>query len=38
MPTCFFLLCRLFIRVDDVMFRVLETRVYHQFGTTDVLR
>lgn len=38
MPTCFFALQRLFIRVDDVMFRVYDTRVYHEFGKPFVVR
>jgi len=38
MPTCFFILQRQWIRVDDVMFRVVDTRFYHQFGTQHVLR
>lgn len=38
MPTCFFALQRLFIRVDDVMFRVYDTRIYHEFGKPFVVR
>jgi hypothetical protein len=38
MPTCFFVLQRLWIRVDDVMFRVIDTRYFHQFGSNHVLR
>jgi type 2A phosphatase activator TIP41 len=38
MPSCFFALQRLFIRVDDVMFRVFETRLYHEFGKAFVVR
>jgi type 2A phosphatase activator TIP41 len=38
MPSCFFALQRLFIRVDDVMFRVFETRLYHEFGKPFVVR
>ncbi|KAJ3191669.1 hypothetical protein HK101_007516 [Irineochytrium annulatum] len=32
MPTCFLVLARLCLRVDDVVFRVWDTRVYHAFG------
>lgn len=38
MPSCFFALQRLFIRVDDVMFRVFDTRIYHEFGKPFVVR
>ncbi|KAF9954776.1 hypothetical protein BGZ72_004283 [Mortierella alpina] len=38
MPSCFFILLRFFLRVDDVLFRIYDTRVYHQFGTNSVLR
>ncbi|KAG8880264.1 hypothetical protein FRB97_000976 [Tulasnella sp. 331] len=32
MPTCFFLLSRFFLRVDNVLFRVSDTRIYHSFA------
>ncbi|KAI8812671.1 TIP41-like family-domain-containing protein [Cladochytrium replicatum] len=38
MPTCFLILGRYFLRVDKVLFRVLETRVYHCFDDDWVLR
>ncbi|RUS14972.1 TIP41-like family-domain-containing protein [Endogone sp. FLAS-F59071] len=38
MPTCFFLLQRFFLRVDEVLFRMNDTRVYHEFGSTHILR
>ena len=38
MPTCFFSLQRFFLRVDDVLFRVIEIRLFHQFGKDFVLR
>ncbi|KAJ3001101.1 hypothetical protein HKX48_003057, partial [Thoreauomyces humboldtii] len=38
MPTCFLILVRFFLRVDDVLFRVNETRLYHTFGTDVLLR
>ncbi|KAF9933348.1 hypothetical protein FBU30_005752 [Linnemannia zychae] len=38
MPSCLFILLRFFLRVDDVLFRVYDTRVYHRFGTKIVIR
>ncbi|KAJ3163694.1 hypothetical protein HDU86_000288 [Geranomyces michiganensis] len=38
MPTCFLVLLRFFLRVDGVMFRVNDTRLYHEFGTDRVIR
>lgn len=38
MPLCLLLLCRLFLRVDDVAFRIRDTRLYVDFDTNDVLR
>ncbi|KAG0216071.1 hypothetical protein BGX28_005966 [Mortierella sp. GBA30] len=38
MPSCFFILLRFFLRVDDVLFRIYDTRIYHQFGTNSILR
>lgn len=38
MPTCFFCLQRFFLRVDDVFFRVIEIRLFHQFGKDHLLR
>ncbi|RUP49383.1 TIP41-like family-domain-containing protein [Jimgerdemannia flammicorona] len=38
MPSCFFLLQRFLLRVDDVLFRMNDTRVYHEFGSPYVLR
>ncbi|KAG0263271.1 hypothetical protein DFQ27_001846 [Actinomortierella ambigua] len=38
MPSCFFILLRFFLRVDDVLFRIYDTRIYHRFGTNHVLR
>lgn len=33
MPTSFFVLQRFFLRVDDVLFRVFDTRLYHEFAS-----
>jgi len=38
MPSGFYVLLRLFLRVDEVMVRVIDTRYHHEFGTTYVLR
>lgn len=38
MHSCLLLLCRLYLRVDDVAFRVRDTRVYVDFDTNEVLR
>jgi len=31
MPTCFFILSRFTLRVDGVLFRTFDTRIYHSF-------
>lgn len=38
MPSSFFVLLRFFLRVDNVMVRVNDTRVYHDFTTNYILR
>ncbi|KAI8869052.1 TIP41-domain-containing protein [Ramicandelaber brevisporus] len=38
MASGFFVLLRFFLRVDGVMFRVQDTRIYHAFGSNIVLR
>ncbi|KAL3266249.1 hypothetical protein HHI36_010429 [Cryptolaemus montrouzieri] len=38
MPSCFFILLRFFLRVDNVMIRVNDTRYYHDFTTDYVIR
>ena len=38
MPTAFFALQRLFVRVDDVLVRVIDTRVWYRFGAPTVIR
>ncbi|KAG9301689.1 hypothetical protein G9A89_016760 [Geosiphon pyriformis] len=38
MPSGFFVLQRYFLRVDDVLFRSNETRLYHEFGTAHMIR
>jgi len=38
MPSGFYCLARFFLRVDDVLLRARDTRVYHAFNTNFVLR
>jgi type 2A phosphatase activator TIP41 len=38
MPSCFFALLRFWMRVDDVAFRVNDTRLFHEFGSDRVVR
>ncbi|KAJ8331750.1 Tap42 interacting protein [Batrachochytrium dendrobatidis] len=38
MPTCFFVLQRFFMRVDGVLFRIHDTRVYHEFASDALIR
>lgn len=38
MDACVFVLARVGIRVDGVLWRVLDTRVYHAFGEGGVVR
>lgn len=38
MNDCFFGLIRSYLRVDDVLIRILDTRVYHDFRWNYLLR
>ena len=38
MPSSFFALSRFFLRVDNVIFRVHDVRIYHNFDTNEVIR
>eukprot|EP00300_Choanocystis_sp_HF-7_P027669 c32860_g1_i1.p1 GENE.c32860_g1_i1~~c32860_g1_i1.p1 ORF type:complete len:291 (-),score=54.69 c32860_g1_i1:111-950(-) len=38
MPRCFFALIRLSVRVDGVLNRIMDTRIFHTFGTDFVVR
>jgi hypothetical protein len=38
MPTCFLVLARLFLRLEDVLVRTHEARIYHCFGTDYLIR
>ncbi|KAJ2780174.1 Tap42 interacting protein [Coemansia interrupta] len=38
MPSGFFVLQRFFLRVDGVLFRIYDTRIYHEFASNCILR
>lgn len=38
MPTCLLLLCRFFLRIDNVIFRIRDTRVYVDLETNQMIR
>ena len=38
MPHSFFILSRLFLRVDNVLFRTHDVRIYHAFGSGEIVR
>ncbi|RKO85472.1 TIP41-like protein, partial [Blyttiomyces helicus] len=38
MPSCFFILMRFFLRVDDVLFRINDTRIYHEYRKPNLIR
>ena len=38
MPHSFFVLARLFVRVDNVLFRMFDVRIYHAFDSDQVTR
>ena len=38
MPARLLLLCRFFMRLDNVLFRIRDTRVYVDFATGEVIR
>ena len=38
MPSSFFVLARFFLRVDHVLFRIFDIRLYHDFSSTEVIR
>jgi len=38
MPDRLLLLCRFFMRLDDVVFRIRDTRVFVEFATGEVIR
>ncbi|TKA70716.1 hypothetical protein B0A49_04360 [Cryomyces minteri] len=38
MPDRLLLLCRFFLRLDDVIFRIRDTRIFVEFGTGEIVR
>ena len=38
MNDCWYVLLRSYVRVDGVRVRVLDTRLFHDFGTSCILR
>lgn len=38
MPACFFVLLRFWLRVDGLLLRLLDTRIFHKFGSPYVQR
>jgi type 2A phosphatase activator TIP41 len=38
MPSGFYVLQRFYMRVDHVVYRIFETRVYHSFGQDQMIR
>ena len=38
MKDCWFVLLRSYIRLDKVAVRILDTRVFHKFGTNHIVR
>jgi len=38
MPSCFFVLMRLFLRVDNSLLRIHDTRLFHKFGEATCIR
>ena len=38
MPASFFVLLRFLLRVDGVVYRIIDTRLWHLFGTDVMLR
>ncbi len=38
MPSCLFCLLRFYLRVDNTLLRVIDTRIYHEFGASHFVR
>ncbi len=38
MADCFFVLLRYYLRVDEVLVRIFDTRIFHSFDTNHLLR
>jgi type 2A phosphatase activator TIP41 len=38
MEDCFFILLRFFLRVDNVLIRIIDNRIYHEIGSDHLIR
>lgn len=38
MENCFFILLRSYTRIDHVLVRILDTRIFHEFGANTIIR
>lgn len=38
MNDCWFVLLRYYLRLDKVAVRILDTRIFHKFGTKEIIR
>ena len=38
MPSCYYIVSRTYLRVDSVILRVRETRIFHEFKTKKIIR
>ena len=38
MKDCFFILLRSYVRIDSVTVRILDTRIFHEFGSSIIIR
>jgi type 2A phosphatase activator TIP41 len=38
MPKCFLILQRFFLRVDNVLFRIYDTRIFHEWNQSFVIK
>jgi type 2A phosphatase activator TIP41 len=38
MNDCWFVLLRSYIRLDKVAIRIMDTRIFHKFGTDEIIR
>ncbi|XP_071034772.1 TIP41-like protein [Parasteatoda tepidariorum] len=38
MPDCFFILMRYFLRVDNLLVRIIDTRIFHEVGKSYILQ
>ena len=36
--TSFFVLSRFFLRIDHILFRIFDVRIYHEFGSQEIIR